>query len=119
MTKLTKHFDSGEFACNCCGRLHPDGVPAPLLAYLENIRAHFGGKPVHINSGYRCAAWNARCGGAKKSMHLLGMAADLWIGGVDPQLVYDYADQLVGDGGGVGDYNTFTHIDVRGHQARW
>lgn len=118
MTKLTEHFDSGEFACNCCGRLHPDGVPVALLAYLENIREHFG-KPVNINSGYRCPAHNARVGGAKRSMHLEGKAADLWIGGVDPQAVYDYADGLIGGGGGVGDYNTFTHIDVRGYRARW
>lgn len=115
---LSEHFHEGEFKCNCCGRLHPDGVPQDLLDILENIRAHFG-KPININSGYRCPSHNAAVGGASQSQHMKGTAADIWIEGVDPSIVYAYADALVGDGGGVGKYNTFTHVDVRGHHARW
>ena len=31
----------------------------------------------------------------------------------------DYAEQLLGDHGGVGRYGTFTHIDVRADKSRW
>ena len=116
--QISPNFKAAEFACNHCGALPPGGIPPELLQYLEKIRAHFG-KPVNVNSGYRCPTHNANVGGAKASQHLKGTAADIWIGGTDPQLVYDYADALIGDAGGVGDYDTFTHIDVRGYRARW
>ncbi len=116
----SEHFKYSEFRCKCCGELHPDGDKPPklLLDFLENIRAHFG-KPVHINSGYRCPAHNAEVGGASKSQHMAGTAADCWIDGVSPDLVHAYADELIGSSGGVGKYPGFTHIDVRGYRARW
>lgn len=116
---LSENFQSKEFACNCCGRLHDDGVPPRLVEHLETIRAHFGGRPVNINSGYRCPAHNQSVGGASASRHMEGDAADLWIDGVAPSDVYAYAITLIGDEGGVGKYNTFTHIDIRGYRARW
>ena len=117
---LSPHFSQKEFACKCCGRLHPSGTKPPqeLLDVLEDLRAHFG-KPVHINSGYRCPAHNAAVGGASKSRHMEGDASDVWLSGVAPDLVYEWADKRVSDGGGVGRYETFTHIDVRGYRARW
>lgn len=117
---VSEHFRASEFACNHCGQLHPSGKMPPkrLLAHLEDIRAHFG-KPVNINSGYRCPVHNADVGGAESSRHLEGDAADLWIAGVSPAEVYEYANTIIGDEGGVGKYATFTHIDVRGYRARW
>lgn len=117
---LSEHFSKAEFACNCCGRLHPSGTmpPQSLVNDLEALRAHFG-KPVNINSGYRCPSHNAAVDGATSSRHMEGDAADVWIAGVDPDDVYAWADKRIGDGGGVGSYNTFTHIDRRGYKARW
>ena len=46
-----------------------------LAAGMEGVRALLG-KPIHINSGYRCAALNAAIGGSKTSAHLKGFAAD-------------------------------------------
>ena len=121
MTKLSAHFDDSEFKCRCCGQLHPSGdmPPKKLVSFLEDIRAHFGGIPVHINSGYRCPKHNAAVGGASASRHMAGDASDLWIEGVSPHAVYEVANRLIGHEGGVGEYATFTHIDVRGHKARW
>ncbi len=121
MTKLSKHFDDSEFKCRCCEQLHPGGImpPPQLLEFLEDIREHFTGLPVHINSGYRCPKHNAAVGGASASRHMIGDAADLWIEGISPVAVYKYADTIVAHSGGVGEYATFTHIDVRGHKARW
>ena len=48
-----------------------------LAKGLEQVRAALRGLPVHVNSGYRCAALNAAVGGAKNSMHVRGLAADI------------------------------------------
>lgn len=118
---LSPHFRAAEFACNHCGQLHPSGLmpPTKLLNYLENIREHFGGAPVTIHSGYRCPTHNANVGGATHSRHMVGDAVDISIRDIAPSVVYKYADTLIGNDGGVGKYDTFTHIDVRGSRARW
>lgn len=117
---VSEHFRAAEFACNHCGKLHPSGVmpPKDLLDILEGVRAHFG-VPVAVNSGYRCPTHNKNVGGATSSRHMDGDASDIMLSGVDPRLVYEYLDGVVGNLGGVGKYNTFTHVDVRGHKARW
>ena len=38
---------------------------------------------------------------------------------IDPQFERNYAEQLLGDHGGVGRYKTFTHVDVRANKSRW
>ena len=43
---------------------------------LEPLRQHFG-KPIRINSGFRCKALNDAVGGAKNSYHTKGRAADI------------------------------------------
>lgn len=43
---------------------------------LEPLRKHFG-KPIHINSGFRCKALNEKVGGAPNSYHTKGRAADI------------------------------------------
>lgn len=42
---------------------------------LDMIRAYIG-KPILINSGYRCEKLNEMVGGVQKSMHTKGLAAD-------------------------------------------
>ena len=49
---------------------------------LQPIRDHFGA--VHISSGYRGPALNARIGGSRRSQHVRGEAADIVIAGVTP-----------------------------------
>ncbi|WP_363322820.1 D-Ala-D-Ala carboxypeptidase family metallohydrolase [uncultured Muribaculum sp.] len=45
---------------------------------------------MYVNSGYRCPALNAVVGGAKRSYHLLGRAADLTTGSrADNRRLYD------------------------------
>ena len=61
----------------------------------------------------RCSKRNAQVGGAKRSQHLLGNAADVQIEGVTPRHVAELADALLGGRGGVKAYPTFCHIDVR------
>ena len=68
-----RHFRPQEFVCPCCGA----GQPAALLVlWLEELREAWGG-PVVVNSGFRCERHNAEVGGARRSRHLVGCAADV------------------------------------------
>lgn len=57
-----------------------------LIALVENtldpLRAAWG-KPLKVNSGYRCKTLNKAVGGASNSSHLYGMAADITAGSKD------------------------------------
>jgi uncharacterized protein YcbK (DUF882 family) len=67
--------------------------------------------PIDILSGYRTREHNARLEGAAfRSRHLYGQAADIRIPGMTPGAVAQLALNL--GVGGVGQYNTFTHVDV-------
>ena len=46
---------------------------------LDPIRTKWG-KPIKVNSGYRCSKLNRMVGGASTSQHLLGEAADITVG---------------------------------------
>ena len=115
--KLSKNFNRNEFACKCgCGF---STVDTKLIDMLEIIRQHFD-KPVRIRSGCRCATHNAVVGGAAKSQHLVGRAADIAVKDVTPNEVHDFIVGWVGPyWGGIGKYNTFTHVDSREEPARW
>jgi uncharacterized protein YcbK (DUF882 family) len=91
-------------------------VDFALVDMLEAIREHFG-TPVKITSGCRCPAYNIKIGGEKGSQHMKCRAADIQIAGVLPSVVADFAETL--NPGGLGRYDTFTHIDSRNGSARW
>jgi uncharacterized protein YcbK (DUF882 family) len=116
MTQLSPHFKESEFACKCCGKARVD---KKLVNLLEEIRVAIG-KPIIIMSGYRCEAHNAKVGGAKKSQHVQGTAADIKVSGMEAAdvqkwLVKNFDAKI----GGLGSYKTFTHIDIRTTRARW
>ena len=111
------NFNQYEFDCKCfCGETTTN---VALRIILEDIRNHFG-KPVTITSAKRCVKHNEAIGGAKGSKHVLGEAADIMVYGVVPELVYGYIDtQCYAEFIGMGLYDTFVHIDVRGDTVRW
>lgn len=47
-----------------------------VVTVLQPLRSAFG-KPLHINSGYRCPELNKALKGAKNSQHTKGQAADI------------------------------------------
>jgi uncharacterized protein YcbK (DUF882 family) len=114
-----KYFKRDEFHCKCgkCGGF-PVEPDLKLVALLEKIREHFG-VPVTITSGVRCKTHNTNCGGATSSQHLKGTAADIKVKGVAPEKVAAYAETLLPGTGGIGRYETFTHVDVRKNKSRW
>lgn len=113
--QLSAHFNSDEFKCHD-GTEHE--IDTMLISILEAGRSIIG-KPIHINSGYRSPAYNKKCGGAPKSQHMLGTAADITVAGMSPKQVKAVFERLMPDMGGIGLYKTFVHIDVRHKKTRW
>ncbi len=114
--KLAANFKSTEFDChgkNCCSKTKVDDA---MVVFLQKIREHFG-SAVTITSGYRCAARNKAVGGANRSKHKEGCAADFIVSGVAPKKVAQYAEKI----GilGIGLYDDFVHIDTRSKKAFW
>lgn len=127
---VTEHFSLAEFASH-------DGKPYPtewiqprlivLCRLLEKVRAAFSGKPITIVSGYRSPAHNRTVGGAQKSQHMEGRAADVKVAGVPPAEVHKkilamYQAGELPELGGIGVYPSWVHVDVRphtGHLAQW
>ena len=91
---LSEHFKLAEFERSDVARqLQIDNrVPAELIPslrtlcreVLEPLRQHVG-KPIHINSGYRCPALNGseQVQGQANSQHLKGEAADIHLDSVE------------------------------------
>jgi len=117
MDKISKNFRRSEFACKCgCGF---DTVDVELLRILQKVHDHFK-TTVKINSGCRCIEHNRREGGLPGSRHLIGKAADIYVKNHDPKKVMSYLTSIVSEKHcGLGLYETFVHIDVRGTRARW
>ena len=74
-----KWFNEKEFVCRCCGELPPfarENIEALVENVLDPLRERYG-KPIIVNSGYRCAKHNREVGGASGSQHMRGEAADI------------------------------------------
>ena len=113
---LSPHFRVREFACRDGADLVK--IDTDLVELLERIRTATCGA-VTVNSGYRTASYNQKVGGARASQHLLGRAADIQVSGASPLLVGQIAEYYLGGHGGIGVYQTFTHVDTRTARARW
>jgi uncharacterized protein YcbK (DUF882 family) len=116
--QLSTHFKSEEFACHCgCGASEVNPKLVELLEDIREVTEH----PIIITSGRRCEAKNKECGGKPKSQHLLGNAADIQVKGFTSRRLRDLIEKRFGAKvGGLGEYKTFVHVDVRtGTPARW
>ena len=114
--QLSQNFESTEFDCHCKKYCNSTEIDAKLVEYLQKIRDHFG-KPVTINSAYRCSKHNKSIGGASKSKHLYGQAADIKVSGVAPLKVAQFAESIGIKG--IGQYSNFVHIDTRTNKYFW
>lgn len=105
-------------ACRC---RRPECDAAPMLpsmmARLDQLREAWG-KPLSPSSGQRCEYWNAKCGGATESQHLLGNACDFYFSNpADTARLNILAESLGFPGIGLG--NRLIHVDNRRGFARW
>jgi len=125
--KLTNNFTKSEFDCKSGEEMPLEVLEnVKLLAIqLQKIRDYVG-KPIRINSAYRSEAHNEAIGGVKTSQHILGKAADITIDTFTPDEVVSIIENMLTNEmlggfyiGGLGSYNTFTHVDIRDKKARW
>lgn len=115
-TKLSDDFTSAEFDCHGNGCCNSTEVDPKLVELLQKIHDHFN-KDVVINSAYRCAKHNKKVGGASKSKHLYGQAADIKVSGVSPLKVAQYCESIGVKG--IGQYSNFVHVDTRTNKYFW
>ena len=92
-----KYFRMEEFKCKCCGQVaFPENIKALVENVLNPAREKLG-KPIVVNSGYRCPKHNLAVGGVTNSQHMKGEAADVRF--QDPGFkVQDLAKAIVANG---------------------
>tara|TARA_R110000868_G_scaffold21899_2_gene90563 strand:- start:677 stop:1063 length:387 start_codon:yes stop_codon:yes gene_type:complete len=121
--KLTKNFSLEEFECKC-GCKMPADVEENIKELADNLQVlrDVIGR-IDLTNAYRCKEHNADVGGATDSQHIKGKAADIKSSTLNPSEIASVVDDLMKIEwfkiGGIGIYNTFTHVDIRGVRARW
>ena len=128
---MTKNFKRQEFECKgTCDKCKKQ-TSMPLEVYENVIKLagqlqilrDYVGRPIKINSAYRCVPHNTNVGGSETSQHIYGKAADITIQSLKPIEVYAIIEDLIDFGvmlqGGLGLYDTFVHYDIRKTRARW
>lgn len=124
---VTPHFAWSEFECRC-GCKMPLKVRSRVQALAEALEVlrSWVAHPIRVNSGYRCPAHNKKVGGAPKSSHLNGDAADIEVAGFTGKRLAEIVEELIAakaiPDGGLGTYADrpgIIHYDLRGKRARW
>ena len=106
------NFSPRELACRHCGALRLD---EDAVDRLQWVRGRLG-RPMYINSAYRCPIWNAMVGGAPLSRHKAGDAFDVSLRGLLPHELLELARRARFRGFGF--YRTFLHVDL-GRSRHW
>lgn len=118
MGDLTKNLSRSEFRCKC-GNCVFKAADYELVRVLQRMVDDLGADYIIITSGIRCELHNEKVGGAANSKHKAGIAADFWLSGVSPRDTVEYLDRKYPDRYGIGEYESFVHLDVRKEKARW
>lgn len=127
-----RYFEQGQYDLNALQKINHflrchftnevKEIDLKLLDLIYNIHKVFGiDRQIHVVSGYRSLQYNEylRSLGrrvSKNSLHLLGLAADIFIPGVDNYELFRTAKAF--ESGGVGHYPEFVHIDT-GRKRYW
>lgn len=94
---------------------------ADVAKMWDEVREYWG-KPIVVNSVYRSEAYNKCVGGASRSYHKKGMAADCSPLNGDVSSLARAIQQMKENGrikGGWGVYSTFVHLDIRDHEVKF
>lgn len=111
LEQITPHFKLRELACRCCGRM---GIDPAFLERLEDLRAAYG-RPMIINSGYRCPDYNAKVSTTGRTgPHTIG-AVDVRISGTEAHRLLHMALMIGFTGIGIKQHGPhsgrFIHLD--------
>lgn len=112
--KITEHFDSKEFRCNC-GK---EGINTECVERLERLFAAIGADKILISSGFRCPDCSVAVGGYRNDMHTKGGAADLVVYKNGKEMSSFAVCAIAEDLGlfnGIAVINdSYVHLDIRG-----
>lgn len=86
-----------------------------LMSLLAQVSDHYGGREIHVVSGYRLPGGLTR----QTSRHVAGEAIDFRIPGVGLEELRDYCSHFENVGVGFYPRTQFVHLDVRTKPARW
>jgi uncharacterized protein YcbK (DUF882 family) len=119
MTNLTEHFTLEELTHT--DHREFDNTPNDaekanlerLAAFLEEVKTVLGGKPIMVNSAYRCKQVNDAVGSKDTSQHRIGCAADIRVPSMTPDEV---VKAVIASGIGydqiIREFDRWTHISV-------
>ena len=84
-----------------------------LAEFLEQVKTVLGGKPIMLNSAFRCKQVNDAVGSKDTSQHRIGCAADIRVPGMTPDEV---VKAVIASGIGydqiIREFDRWTHISV-------
>ena len=100
------YFKTKEFRCPCCKEVRASGY---LIHLLNKVRKEYG-KPMIINSGYRCEKHNKKIGGSPNSAHMRGLAVDIKCNNSTDR--YILLPLLAETFKRVGVYDSWIHVDI-------
>jgi uncharacterized protein YcbK (DUF882 family) len=84
-----------------------------LAAFLEEVKTVIGGKPVMVNSAFRCKQVNDAVGSKDSSQHRIGCAADIRVPGMTPdEVVRAVIKAGLGYDQIIREFDRWTHISV-------
>jgi hypothetical protein len=84
-----------------------------LAAFLEEVKTVLGGKPIMVNSAYRCKQINDAVGSKDSSQHRIGCAADIRVPSMTPdQVVKAVIASGIGYDQLIREFDRWTHISV-------
>jgi uncharacterized protein YcbK (DUF882 family) len=87
-----------------------------LASFLEQVKTVLGGKPIIVNSAFRCKQVNDAVGSRDTSQHRIGCAADIRVPDMTPDEV---VKAVIASGIGydqiIREFDRWTHISVPSH----
>lgn len=84
-----------------------------LAEFLEQVKEVLGGKPIMINSAFRCAEVNKAVGSSDKSQHRRGCAADIRVPGMTPdQVVSAIIESGLPYDQCIREFDRWTHVSI-------
>jgi len=116
---LTEHFTLEELTITDHREFFNEPNPderanlVRLAEFLEQVKVAIGGKPVMVNSAFRCKEVNDAVGSKDTSQHRVGCAADIRVPGMTPDQVVKAImaaglayDQLIRE------FDRWTHVSI-------
>jgi len=119
MTKLTEHFTLEELTHT--DHREFDNTPNDaekanlerLALFLEQVKEMLGGKPIMVNSAFRCKQVNDAVGSKDSSQHRIGCAADIRVPNMTPdEVVKAVIASGIGYDQVIREFDRWTHISV-------